>query len=142
MGIVFDEHLKPLGLSEEAIRTDVELKLRMAGIPVLSGLAEASTTPGRPILSIVLFGTQQDAGGTSQLKTAIYSIDVEFYQKVRLVRWAMAYELSAITWSVGTFGVKKDTDAEIVRKIREFTKDLVDSFINAYLSVNPKGGGQ
>jgi len=44
----------------------------------------------------------------------------------------------AETWLQSFVGYG-EIDKGIVNQIRNAVKDLVDSFINAYLSVNPKG---
>ena len=122
---VLVENLEPevelTGLTRAAIQTDVELKLRLAGIPVL-------TQSGVPYLYVqVSFLTTSDGYWP-------FHISVEFNQRVRLDRDRTIVG-SAITWSEVRFG---GTSKANVHMVRDTTKDLVDEFINAYLSVNPK----
>lgn len=90
--------------------------------------AEAATTPGEPIFhTIVLF--QKRSGGLWAFR-----IDVGLEQAVRLARDPKAQGF-AVTWRLGSFGT---VGADKVRGVRDIVKDLVDEFVNAYLSVNPK----
>ncbi|MGA2267560.1 MAG: hypothetical protein ABSH44_03720 [Bryobacteraceae bacterium] len=114
------------GLTKTSIQTDVELRLRQAGITVLTD-AENLAAPGSPYLYIVVLtfrGPQYN-----------YSIGVELCQSVRLERDPSIQIFGATTWSVaGIGGVSRNNP----RAIRDDIKDYVDMFINAYLSVNPK----
>jgi hypothetical protein len=117
------------GLSQTSIQTDVELKLRQAGITVLTQ-AEMLEAPGGPHLYISV-NTQSSQSGLLYA----YSIRVALCQDVRLDRDPSIRIFSATTWfvaSVGTAGRNR------LRDIRDMVKDDVDTFINAYLSVNPK----
>ncbi|MCU0594337.1 MAG: hypothetical protein MUC98_02580 [Desulfobacterota bacterium] len=114
------------GLSHDAIRTDVELKLHQAGIRVLSG-DEWEKTPGKPYLQV---WPRVLKGGV--LGGYIYHITVEFKQHVSLVRTA-DIKVFAATWSTEHMGYTPD-----LKDIRERMKERVDKFIEAYLSVNPK----
>lgn len=119
------EDIVKAGLNKETIQTDVELKLRLAGIPVLTR-EECVEEPGSPYLYVIA-GVLK-----SELCGYIVKLDVEVKQEVRLVR-SPAIQKDAATWSVGGFGRTSD-----LKGIRECIKDQVDIFINAYLSVNPK----
>lgn len=110
---------KALGLEKETIQTDVELKLRLAGIRVLSE-QENNNTPGSPSLYVNVRVVRSAA-----------AVAVELKQSVRLVRNG---ELAlGTTWSVG--GVGTNLTAE---SIRRHIQDYLDEFLNAWLSVNPK----
>lgn len=109
------------GLTEASIQTDVKLKLRLAGIQVVD---EA--------LSHFLYVNVNVVTGSTDYWP--YNIDVEFLQDVRLVR-DVSIIVAAETWSVGMAGGISKAN---VHKIRDYIKDQVDKFINAYLSVNPK----
>ena len=117
---VLVEDLSPgatrLGLTREAIQTDVELKLRLAGIRIAS-------TDLDGYLHIAASVTDD---GTSAC------IQVEMLQYVVLAR-KMSISILAPTWSEGT--VTKNYTAQ---QIRSVIKDNVDKFLNAWLSVNPK----
>ena len=114
------------GLNKTSIQTDVELKLRQAGIMVLTE-AESFETPGAPHLYINL--------NTRSGSVYAFSINVRLRQTVRLDR-DPSMQLSAVTtWSEEALGI---IGRDNLREIRDYIKDYVDQFINAYLSVNPK----
>ena len=115
------------GLHRTDIQTDVELKLRLAGIKVLPEDAQ----PLSPYLYVnanvhanVILG-QYDSGRHS------YAVDCELHQYVILARDESIRTMAA-TWIVGFAGTSN------LQQIRDSIKDLVDEFINDYLSVNPK----
>ena len=118
--------LKEGGLTEDQIRTDVELKLRMAGIRVLSN--EEWPSGLLPYLYVRVYGSKSEIGFVA------INIYIGLKQDIILTRNPLISS-EAFTWSTeytGHVGVKKITI------IRESIKDLVDEFLNAYLSVNPK----
>ena len=114
------------GLSQEAVRTEVEVKLSQAGIRVLSK-EEWEKIPGKPYLQV---WPRVLKGGV--LGGYIYYITVEFKQHVSLVR-SPSILVFASTWSTEHMGYTPD-----LKDIRDRMKDRVDRFIDAYLSVNPK----
>jgi hypothetical protein len=113
------------GLDETSIQTDVELKLRLAGIAVLTK-EERLAAPGTPFLYINV--------NTQSGSLYAYSISVQLEQDVRLDR-DPSTRISATTWSVTSVGTVGRNN---LRDVRDSIKDIVDIFINAYLSVNPK----
>jgi hypothetical protein len=112
------------GLTKSQIQTDVELKLRQSGLKVLSD-KELLKTPGMPTLNVYpqVFKSSQ--------KFYVYKINVRLFQYVYLQRNGQG--ILAPTWSLGHLGISTD-----VNYIRNQTKDYVDKFINAWLSVNQK----
>jgi hypothetical protein len=109
------------GLTKEQLRTDVEVRLRKAGITVTSSVEEA-------YLYLNVFTVK----GSSELYA--YHIRLEFNQEVILKR-NRNVSLPAPTWSLdlgGTVGAKK------LHEVRDDVADMVDKFINAYLEQNPK----
>jgi hypothetical protein len=58
------EDARRSGLSETQLQTDVELKLRQAGIPVLTE-GDASRTPGVPYLYVTVNTLQLSSGGVA-----------------------------------------------------------------------------
>ena len=111
---------KKLGLSEETIQTDVELKLRLAGMRVVTEQEGLKLTGGPHLyVNVNVVGLAA-------------RIDVELLQNASLERtgqWAAAVS----TWDVGFLSSNPSGEY-----IRDRTKDLVDQFLNAWLSVNPK----
>ena len=106
------------------IQNDVELKLRLAGIKVLTK-DELPSEPGRPYLHVLIVATGR----------IVLEIDCELMQDVQLIR-DPRFSISAPTWArAETVSV----DAKVFNQhARDGVKDLTDQFINAYLSVNPK----
>jgi len=120
------------GLTEYQVQTDVELKLRRAGIKVLSATDDADA-PGNPSLYIQIWGVK-----SKNLPDAFsVSFEIQLQQKVFLSR-SPDLILWAPTWSLSSWGLILETS--FTQRVREKIKDLTDKFINAYLSVNPKGG--
>jgi hypothetical protein len=115
---------KVLGLTKDAIRTDVELKLRLAGIRVVETTEEWAKLTGSPFLYVnvnVLDGSARVA-----------NVEVELDQDALLARNG-EFASGVTTWSAGGVLVNPD-----VQYIRDRIKDAVDKFLNAWLSVNPK----
>ena len=127
------------GLSEQDIQTDVELKLRLAGIQVFP--KGRSTSPGIPYLYISVNTILQDG--------VLYAFhtEVALYQEVLLQRdqsiglvdakagHPTTAPLSAATWSTGRIGAVSKGK---LSQVRSLIKDSIDVFLNAYLSVNPR----
>ncbi len=111
-----------LGLTKDSIQTDVELKLRLAGVRVMT-LEEHLEVPGKPYLYI-------DLNLTKSARAA--SVDVSLHQNARLDRnGELAYGVA--TWNAGVL-ITNPT----AQTIHDYVKDAVDQFLNAWLSVNPK----
>jgi hypothetical protein len=125
------ETLKPAaveaGLTEKQLQQDVELRLRLAGVKVVP---ETEIKRGVPWLYVSV-GTYLRKG--SEL-FAFHSL-VELQQNVLLMR-DPTIVTAAGTWrtqSLGTVGPE-----EFREFVRQSVRDKVDTFLNAYLSVNPK----
>ena len=113
------------------MRTDVELRLRQAGIRVLT-FDERDSSPGGPFLYVNIttkFGDGPSAGVVG------FSIDVELRQAVRLDRDPDIWLPGAMTWEIGSTGFMGEAR---LRTLRESLGDLVDMFINAYYAANPE----
>lgn len=119
----FSEDEKSAGFDTRTFQTDVELKLRLAGIKVLTK-KEWLTTTGGPYLYLNVNPLNPITGENSP-----FNIDLEFNQSVLLDRDPSISVLAA-TWSVGNIG-----NGDITY-VRDSVKDRVDTFINAWLSVN------
>jgi hypothetical protein len=124
---VLVEDLNPevqAGLSCIVIQRDAELKLRLAGIPVLTD----------PISSEAVLYIK--ASVDTRRTPWAYAADVELLQAAILKRDSSISLPRIPTWSVsGRGGYAIPGDLAI---LRDNLKDSVDMFINAYLSVNPK----
>jgi len=116
------------GLTDDSMRADVELKLRLAGIRVMTS-QESMQAPGQPFLSVVL-NTQ-----TRDKAFYYFSITLDLNQRIMLVR-DPRMEGTGVTWSRSWISsVGRNNFAE---GVRSQVKDATDSFINAWLAVNPK----
>jgi hypothetical protein len=117
------------GLKRDQLQMEVESKLRTAGVKVLTK-EEAFNTPGEPYLYINI--------NVNIAKTEAdiypYSIDLLLIQKVSLLRDPKLTSY-AITWSTGGVG---SIGKPIVGQLGESVNDMVDVFIKAYLSENPR----
>ena len=110
-------------LTDKAIQTDVELKLRMAGIKVDSSAI--------PVLSVTVNWLAPEVAGLHIGYS--YVVSVQFHQ---LVTAKTGWQGSACTWESASIGVSPSEDAG--RRIRQVVKENVDEFLNDYLSVNPR----
>jgi hypothetical protein len=109
------------GLTVEQVKTDVELRVRKAGIVV--------HTDGFPILHVDCNVMKHKA-----VPLYVYNCQVALHQGVTVIENHMS--LLAATWSVAELGSIGQVDMS--KTIRYEVADLVDMFLNAYLSANPK----
>jgi hypothetical protein len=112
------------GLNSDIIEADVLLRLRLAGIRILSR-NEFFKELGFPYLYINADALKLQRGGY------VYNIDVAVMQAVILERFFV--RLQAQTWSREDLGATPRLDT-----IRDSVNILVAQFIHAYLSVNPE----
>jgi hypothetical protein len=113
-----------LGLSKDQIKTDVELRLRKAGVRVLT-VKEMHETPGAPDLLVTIVAYIQS-------NLCAFSIQVDLRELVALAR---GFEVTGTIWEKSQLGL---TPIDQIRFVREGLGDLVDEFINDYLAANPK----
>ncbi len=129
--------LERAGLSRSQLQTDAELRLRKAGIRVLTP-EEALATAGGPFLYINVSGgrVRSEDGFLFHGSLLGYGvcIRVSLHQEVRLARDPAVTAYDAETWS--SDGILQMVDVSSLRLIRESVADQVDQFINAYLAVN------
>lgn len=126
-----DKDVERNGLTESQLRTDAKLKLRKAGIHVVTSEESRSNNIGMLHIDV----------GAIQLREAqgvyVFSITVELIQDVRLPRAPSNAVFSAITYyvphSCGTVGADHIRD-----ELRNSVNDKVDVFLNDYLTMNPK----
>ncbi len=129
MSVVVEE-IKPgiSGLTEKAIQTDVELKLRMTGVKVDSS-AKTYLYVQVTWLSTHMGGRHVGYG---------YYVQVKFEQGVTALE--TGWQGIASTWGSGSIGSSPTEGAG--RRIRRTVKENVDEFLNDYLSVNPRQPSQ
>jgi hypothetical protein len=121
------DRAKAVGLTEESIQTDVELKLRLAGMRVVPK-EEVDKVPGAPWLYVRVNVRHV----TDNIEAA--HIDVFLCQGAILERNGQVAPIT-VTWFTGQLSVLGTNAAET---LRDETKDLIDEFLNDWLSVNPK----
>ena len=109
------------GLTRDRLQTDVELRLRRAGIAVSASATE---------YLYVNVNTLQSRQGLHS-----YSVVVMLRQSAYLVRDPALTAPVAITWWKGTDGITTTANPQAVR---DAVGDLVDKFIHAYREQNPK----
>ena len=119
----------PLDEVKEQLKTDVELKLRLAGIKVNS-MEETVASEDWPRICVTV-----NSVGNSSTQIMAFSIAIRFKQGVSLLRSPYT-KVDGVTWYTGSVGIcLKSKFTEVARKE---AKELVDNFINAYLTANPK----
>ena len=127
-----EDDAQRVGLSQTQLRTDVELKLRQAGIKVLSR-EEVANAPGFPFLHVNVSTLQLTKAATGLYA---FNTNIALLQFIQLPRDPSIVGLGR-TWnatgSYGTVGSSK-----LGEELRKTVRDLTDQFINAYLAANPK----
>ncbi len=118
------DDFKKVGLTEERIRTGIELELREAKIDVVYIGDLPSDTP---ILHVEVNGSRRND------KTYSFLIEVELWQKSLLKR-DPKIEVMAATWSTGVFGL--GSTSKIADDVMGWIKSTMDAFVKAFLSVN------
>jgi hypothetical protein len=119
------EDFRKAGLTEDRIRTGVELKLQEAKIDVVYVQDLSSDTP---ILHVEIDGSKKTD------KTFSFLIEVELWQKSFLKRDPKV-QVIAGTWSTGVFGLASASN--IATDMMRLINSMMDAFTKAYLSVNP-----
>ena len=115
------------GLTRMQLQTDVELRLRKAGVRVLTE-EESRQATGRPMLHVQISSYKIASIGYA------FNCSVSLEELAKLVRNPQIINLLP-TWNKSSTGF---TPINNLRFIREGLSDLVDQFINNYLAANPK----
>jgi hypothetical protein len=118
------------GLTVDKVQVEVELRLRKAGVRVLS-TEEWLRAPGSPMLYVNLNIFKSGP----EKEFIVYGLSLSLEQDVWLTRLDKPLTVRAATWSgssVGVMGRNRLFD------VREPIGEQVDKFINDYLAVNPK----
>jgi len=119
------DDFKRAGLTEERIRTGIELKLREAKIDVVY---MENLLSDIPIFHVEVNGSKKDS------KTFSFLIEVELWQRSFLKR-DPSIEMMAATWSTGVFGL--GSASSIANDIMGWISGTMDAFVKAYISANP-----
>ena len=120
----FPDDFESFGLYRDDIQRDVELKLRLAGITI-------DEKEEKYLLYVNVGGLCVSSG------TCGYSVKMYFTELVFVPRGDEYIEVvDAATWMprgyTGIVGSNK------LPSVRDDVKDMVDKFINAFLTANPK----
>ena len=115
------------GITSKMIQGDIEYRLHEKNIKLFSE-EEYKNRDNIPLLYI-----QINYLKLSEINAYAYYIDLELVQLVTLNR--NKYSKSATTWSVGRIGY---INANKLIETRDQIKDVVDIFIKALVSENPK----
>lgn len=121
-----DAALARYGLSKTALQTDAELKLRQAGIPVVSA------APGGGNVKIMILSAPFLSETGAPIGYGFF-IEVAFVRSVSIP--GSRAGVNATVWRVGS---TVTCSVEHVRDIRANVSDRVDELLNAYLATNPK----
>jgi hypothetical protein len=121
-----DPQAEHLGLTEAQIQTDVELRLRKAGIRVLTE-KEWKEAPGMPYLYVHV-----NTLVMQKLPIIANSVHVGLKEVVTLAR---GFKAVGEIWRADSIG---NIGPENISKIRGYVGDQVDKFINDYLAANQK----
>lgn len=130
--IWFSEKLKGSGLTEDQLRTDVELKLRLAKIKVLS---DDGFGTYRLIVNLNGYKFQDKPHPQNFI---VFDIEVAFVQFVSPASFFTRNIddlVMACTWETGYLGTCGTRNLDPIRNI---IKDMIDQFINVYLQANQK----
>lgn len=131
----FSREAADAGFDRHTFQTDVELKLRMAGISVLE--TEDLNPPELYVnVNVLRKGTNQL--GAFSVRLAL-SQEAVLQSQVHSDRGNSEDGLAtatmfATTWSIGALGFGD------VAYVRSAVRDLVDEFVNDWLAVNPLNG--
>jgi hypothetical protein len=112
-----------LGLSESLIRTDLELKLRLAKIPITYGLNSTH-------IYLQVSGHKLE---NPNIIASIYDITFRVKEEATLSR-NKKFAFAEI-WENGYIGISPNN--ELSTNVRNRIKDIMDMFLNDYLKANP-----
>ncbi len=117
------------GLSKTRLQSLIELKLKKAGIKVMTQ-EEVLKTTGETYLYVKI----NAAAGKGEKKLYMYSIDLALIQNILLERDPKATTYG-ITWSTGGVGL---IEREGLKQLTESILGMVDLFIEAYQWANKR----
>lgn len=125
------EDLVADGLTQQALRRDIEELVRGIGLGVLSVEESMEGSPGQGLLRLtVLSRTVSD-------KNRIYAVRLDFRRRVSVADQPEA-PLMATTWQAMDLGM---TPLKDMKEIRSTVRDLVSKFAADYRKANPKTPG-
>ncbi|MFH2069404.1 MAG: hypothetical protein ABII89_08105 [Candidatus Omnitrophota bacterium] len=141
---VFVEEIDPEaikdGLSKEEIKTEVETRLRKAGIKVIPAdecLRPPTSPHGTDSYLYIIVNTVKFVSGLEY----VYGTSVQLKQVVALERGKTVKPSRALLWATTwekSEGVEIAWVKDLVGDIRQHINDKVDAFISDCLAANPK----
>lgn len=116
--------LRQAGIYDQRIQTDMELKLRMAGVKI----EDCAKIKGCPHLAVLIKGKKHNNGKSIAVSINLYLLEDVFLARDpnRMVR--------AATWNDNGGGIAGDL--VVNDATRKWTQNLVDNFLNDYLAAN------
>ncbi len=124
-----NEDAESTGLTKEQLKMSVELKLRLVGIKVNSEEEWFASSHSACIY------VQITSVGLNNIPSSVYDVSINFKQDVTLVRSPYS-TVNATTWERSLVGFCPQNDFQKI--VQDTVKDLMDDFINDYLTANPK----
>jgi hypothetical protein len=121
-----------LRLTKNQIKTDVELRLRKAGIRVLTE-EQWLKTPGAPYLYVKVTAVIRP-----NIPIYAYNIIYPYNIIVALCEQVMLFRGISVEGTIWISTITRLVEKNKIRLIRESVGDLVDKFINDYMAANPK----
>lgn len=117
-------------LKKEIVRKDIQNKLQIVGIKVLAD--KDASALNKPLMHVAMLIEPRGVVNTPGEERCSFYISVSIQQVVVLERDASIRFFSA-SWSSAERGAGRSGE-----DVRYVIKDLVDKFLTAYVSVNPK----
>jgi len=127
-----DPDAKELGITNESLKTKIELKLRLAGIRVHSKEEALKSLGIIPLLYVHLHITSV-ASSTTNIYAVYISIEL---QENATIKRNNQFGLASV-WQQDALAVS-NTKEGTLRERNEFLNMMIDTFLNDYLAVNPK----
>jgi hypothetical protein len=123
-----EPNLEKDGVTHDQLQTRVEVKLRQAGIRILS-ISELPGTPGQPILSLRVVALRGESP-----RGYAFGVELGMLERVILDRDRNRV-IYGMIWREARAGF---VGFLAVRSIYEYVSDVLDVFITDYLAANPK----
>lgn len=130
--------VKEHGGSPARLQTDVELRLRTAGIKVFAS-SEADRNAGRPTLRVFVMARPLESSDQTEILAFAKFLFIELHEVAELSkdRSSNISIRNATTWRT-SFRTGLSKPGALATDIRKNVADLVDEFLNAYLGANQK----
>jgi hypothetical protein len=136
MRVVIEPPPSNTKLTAEQLQTDVELRLRKAGIRVID---DDGQSPRAPFLYLNFFALKSDSASAYATNTTLEFHRIGTFVGVDKDMKRIEEEIFAIVWLRDAVGVCSNSAMpQLEMGIRQKVADLTDEFLNDYLAANPK----